>query len=200
MSDEITSDDFGVSPQVLVSIVEAYGKLNSKGRDSVLKVLLSLSDINLREASNATRTREQLGGNGIKNNTSESYGSFSEDRSMSPKDFIMQKQPRTDVERVTCLAYYLTHYRNTPHFKTVDISTLNTEAAQPKLANVSDTVSNATKGGYLVPATGGNKQISPQGELFAQVLPDREAAKTAMANVRPKRKTRKPVQKKTDES
>jgi len=47
---------------------------------------------------------------------------------MSPKDFLLEKQPRTDVERIACLAYYLTHYRATPHFKTIDLSILNTEA------------------------------------------------------------------------
>src|SRR5690349_15916926 len=60
---------------------------------------------------------------------------FSEDTSMSPKDFLLEKQPRTDVERIACLAYYLTHYRSTPHFKTIDLSVLNTEGAQPKFAN-----------------------------------------------------------------
>jgi hypothetical protein len=52
-------------------------------------------------------------------------GPFSEDRSMSVKDFVMQKRPTTAVERVAVLAYYLTHYRDTPHFKTLDISKLN---------------------------------------------------------------------------
>ena len=55
--------------------------------------------------------------------------SFSDRQELSPKEFLFQKQPKTDVERVACLAYYLTHYRGTPHFKTVDISKLNTEAA-----------------------------------------------------------------------
>src|SRR5271154_3343989 len=32
-------------------------------------------------------------------------GSFSEDRTTSPKDFVLQKQPRSEVERVACLAY-----------------------------------------------------------------------------------------------
>ena len=47
----------------------------------------------------------------------------------SPKDFLFRKEPNTDVERVACLAYYLTHRRGTNHFKTIDISKLNTEAA-----------------------------------------------------------------------
>jgi hypothetical protein len=122
---------------------------------------------------------------------SPSIGPFSEDRSMSPKNFIMQKQPSTDVERVACLAYYLTHYRDVPHVKTLDISTLNTEAAQPKFANATVSMENATKMGYLVPATKGTKQLSGAGEVFVQKLPDREAAKAAMAAVKPRRKNRK---------
>lgn len=122
---------------------------------------------------------------------SPSIGPFSEDRSISPKSFTMQKQPSTDVERVACLAYYLTYYRDMPHFKTLDISTLNTEAAQPKFANATVSLENATKMGYLVPATKGTKQLSAAGEVFVQKLPDREAAKTAMAGVKPRRKNRK---------
>ena len=78
---------------------------------------------------------------------------FSEDSSMPPKEFLFEKQPRTDVERIACLAFYLTHYRSTPHFKTLDLSKLNTEAAQPKFANAAYTANNAVKMGYLVPST-----------------------------------------------
>src|ERR1700720_4579126 len=39
---------------------------------------------------------------------------FSRDRTISPKEFLRDKNPVTDVERVTCIAYYLTHYRDTP--------------------------------------------------------------------------------------
>src|SRR5258708_2309068 len=82
--------------------------------------------------------------------------SFSEDRSITPKQFMFQKQAKTDVEKVACLAYYLTHYRDTPYFKTLDISKLNTEAAQVKFSNATVAVDNATKLRYLVPATKGN--------------------------------------------
>ena len=110
-------------------------------------------------------------------------GGFSEERDISPKEFIMQKQPRTEVERVACLAYFLTHYRNTPHFKTVDISKLNVEAAQSKMANPAQAADNATKMGYLEAATKGHKQISAAGELFVQALPDREAARAVWHQV-----------------
>ena len=71
------------------------------------------------------------------------------------------------------------------------MSKLNTEAAQAKLSNPSRAIDDATKAGYLVPATRGNKQISASGEKFVLALPDREAAKAAMANARPRRKARK---------
>jgi hypothetical protein len=120
-------------------------------------------------------------------------GGFSEVRDISPKEFIMQKQPRTDVERVACLAFYLTHYRNTPHFKTIDVSKLNTEAAQSKMSNAHVAVNNATQTGYLVPAVRGTKQISAAGEVFVQALPDREAARAAMSKVKPRKKSHKPA-------
>jgi hypothetical protein len=116
---------------------------------------------------------------------------FSSEHTISPKDFIRDKQPKTDVERVACLAYYLTHYRETPHFKTIDISKLNTEAAQPKLSNAATAVDNATKTHYLVPAAKGNKQLSASGESFVQALPDRDLARSEMQKFRP-RKRRKP--------
>ena len=116
---------------------------------------------------------------------------FSEDRTISPKEFLREKQPRTDVERVACFAYYLTHYLNTPHFKTLDISKLNTDAAQAKFSNPSKAVDNAAIAGYLVPASKGNKQLSAAGEQFVQALPDRDAAKTAMALARPRRRAKR---------
>jgi hypothetical protein len=106
---------------------------------------------------------------------------FSDRPTLTPKQFLLEKEPRTDVERVACLAFYLTHYRDTPHFKTIDISKLNTEAAQAKFSNAAYSVDNATKLGYLVPATRGNKQLSAIGEQFVQTLPDREKAKALLS-------------------
>jgi hypothetical protein len=118
-------------------------------------------------------------------------GGFSAERNTTPKEFMAQKQPRTDVERVACLAFYLTHYRDTPHFKTIDISKLNTEAAQSKMSNTAVAVDNASKTEYLAPAIRGMKQISAAGEAFVNALPDREAAKAAMAALRPRKKPRR---------
>src|SRR6266705_1029837 len=112
---------------------------------------------------------------------------FSDRPNIAPKEFLLDKEPRTDVERVACLAYYLTHYLNTPHFKTLDISKLNTEAAQPKFSNPTVAVDNATKLKFLVPATKGMKQIGAFGEQFVRALPDREAAKAVRSRLRTRR-------------
>ena len=110
----------------------------------------------------------------------------------------MQKQPKTDVERVACLAFYLTHYRSVRFFKTLDISKLNTDAAQVKFANAAYAVANAEKAGLLAPAQRGQKQLSAVGEQFVLALPDRDAAKAALASLRKRRKVRKSDQGLTD--
>ena len=94
---------------------------------------------------------------------------YSTDLSISPKEFLMEKSPKTDVERVACLAYYLTHYRSTPYFKTLDLSQLNTEAAQPKFSNTAVAAQNALTLGYLAPASKAQRQISAAGEQFVRL-------------------------------
>lgn len=114
--------------------------------------------------------------------------SFSEDRSLSPKAFMMEKRPQTDVDRVACLAYYLTHYRAVENFKTLDISKLNTEAAQIKLSNPAQAVDNAAKAGLIIQSQKGAKRISAIGELYVQALPDRVAAREAALQAKPRRR------------
>jgi hypothetical protein len=115
---------------------------------------------------------------------------FSESKAPTPKEFMFQKQPKTDVERITCLAFYLTHFRDTPHFKTLDLGKLNTEAAQIKFSNTAYATENATKAGYLAPAAKGQKQITAWGEQFVAALPDREAAAQVLAQLRKRKKKR----------
>lgn len=96
-----------------------------------------------------------------------------------PRDFMRRKAPVSDVQHVACLAYYLTHYRQTPHFKSADLSALNTEAAGHKI-NMSRAMNNATlQNHYLASAGGGRKQITSKGEDVANALPSQEAVKAA---------------------
>lgn len=102
---------------------------------------------------------------------------FSDRPVLSAKEFIFEKDPTTEVERIAALGYYLTHYQDTPHFKTVDLSRLNTEAAQRKLSNPTVAANNAMRDGFFVQAPkAGYKQLSAMGERFVQLLPNREAA------------------------
>ncbi len=116
---------------------------------------------------------------------------------MTPKQFIALKKPGTDVERITCLAYYITHSRDTLHFKTNDLTALNTEAAGLRFSNASQAANNAmNQNGYLAQAGKGSRQITPRGEAVVEGLPDREAVNAALAEHpkrgrRPKRATPK---------
>jgi len=106
------------------------------------------------------------------------------------KDFMAAKKPRTDVERVTCLGFYLTHHMDTPQFRTQDISKLNGGAHQPKLANPTVAVNNASRQKYLTPAGNGMKCVTTLGEELVGALPDREAVKKALA-AQPARRRRR---------
>jgi len=113
---------------------------------------------------------------------------FSPREEISPKHFLLEKDPKTDTEKIACLAYYLTHYRDTPHFKTMDLSLLNTEAAQRKLSNTAYTSNNAVRDGFFTQAPGkGRRQLSALGERYVEALPDREASKVILARLNPKR-------------
>ena len=116
---------------------------------------------------------------------------FSDDKAPSPKEFLFQKQPKTDIERIACLAFYLTHFRDTPHFKTLDLAKLNTEAAQIKFSNAAYATDNATKAGLLAPAAKAQKQITAWGEQFVTALPDREAAAKIMSQLRQRKNARR---------
>ena len=123
--------DSEVSIEDLTSVLAVFQKLSATGRLRLLDTISTFFAVRNNNASGHLNAAQS-------NSTAYSgeapgRGTFSEDRSMSPKEFILQKQPQTDVERVACLGYYLTHYRDVPQFKTLDISKVNTEAAQPKV-------------------------------------------------------------------
>jgi hypothetical protein len=109
---------------------------------------------------------------------------FSEDDAPSVKEFMHERKPQTDVERVACLAYFLARFRDVPHIRTKDITEIMKESAHRPFSNTAVAVDNATKQGYLVPSIKGRKQISAYGERFVEALPDREAAKEIMATAR----------------
>jgi hypothetical protein len=108
----------------------------------------------------------------------------------TPRQFLAQKRPSSNYERVACLAYYLTHNRNLRQFRTADITELGREAAV-HLSNPSLFVQHATSTyHYLVPAGGGKKQITTLGGEVVEAMPDRERVNAAIAKRRPQRRRR----------
>ena len=168
--------------EVLPDVISSFRKLDDEGREKLFRTIATL--FGLEEAANSNVSVPL-------SSAEAANGRFSKDRPISPKEFLAKKEPRTDVERVACLAYYLAQYRDQPYFKTLDISKLNTEAAQVKFTNAANVVNNATTYGYLAPATKGNKQISAAGERFVEALPDRDAARAVMLSARPKRRSKR---------
>jgi hypothetical protein len=108
----------------------------------------------------------------------------------TPKGFMSGKRPTTDMERVTCLGYFLAHYRDTNAFKTKELTNLNIEAAGPKLSNISATARNAVTQGLLALAGSGRKQVTERGEAVVAALPDRDKVAAALKEHRA-RKARK---------
>jgi hypothetical protein len=173
-------NDGNSAAQALGTIIDLLSRLDDDSRARVLKSVSTFFHIPLDDGRSASPTRAQA-------TTPQSHSSrpgFSDDRSPTPKQFLLEKAPQTDVERIACLAYYLTHFRNTPHFKTLELAKLNTEAAQPKFSNTAYAATNAANAGYLASATKTQRQISAAGEQFVIALPDRAAAKEAMSQAR----------------
>jgi hypothetical protein len=181
-----TTQDEPRAWEALQAVIEALQPLDAESRRRVIDATTTFFrlETSRRQASAQPSAERSV--------SSPTYPPFSAETAPSPKEFLLEKQPRTDVERIACLAYYLTHYRDMPQFKTLDLSKLNTEAAQPKFSNAASSANNAVKRGYLVPTTKGQRQLSAAGERFVQALPDREAARNAMASFRPRKRSSRP--------
>ena len=182
MSDTNTPEK--LEDETLLDIISSLRKLDPSARKRVIQTVATHLEIDLAEPGSINQAAF-LG----KPNQRET--SFSADRTISPKEFMLDKEPHTDIEKIACLAYYLTHYRNTPEFRTVDLSKLNTEAAQLKLSNPAFATDNATKAGLLIVATKGNKKISAIGERCILALPNRDAARAILSQYKPRKKSRK---------
>ena len=174
--------------EALQQVITALRGLSEEDRKAIVRATLEfyhIDDLRAQAATAVESGQVKLSASGTV------VPAFAQDRPISPKNFLLEKQPRNDVERVACLAYYLAHHRDTPHFKTLDISKLNTEAAQPKFGNPAKAASNAQLRHYLAAAPGGHRQLSAVGERFVDALPDRVAAKKAMESSRPRKKSRR---------
>lgn len=186
----------------LSTLVSALAPLQQEARIRLLRTIstffeLSVADVLSGAGGQAQRASSTYLVDG--DSRGASNPSFSEDRSISPKAFLIEKRPQSDVERIACLAYYLTHYRGESAFKTLDLSKLNTEAAQIKLSNPTRAVDNATAAHFLLSIGQGKKQLSAIGEVYVQALPDRSAAREAISDLKKRRSRAKPKQTPNDD-
>ena len=169
MADEIQNS--GPSFGTVANIIELLEPLSSQDREHVLRTVATWLRLGLSQTG---EPRLSIPAQAAITPDDEK---FSNRPVLSVKDFVFEKNPATDAERMACLAYYLTHYMETPHFKTTDLTRLNAEAAQRTFSNAALASSNAIRHGFFVSAPkAGFKQLSAMGERFVYALPDREAA------------------------
>lgn len=178
------SPGFGKELSALASVLKALSPLEEKSREFVIRTAADRLSI----AADATKHKKDQS-NGSPSNQEGLAPTDSLDE-IEPKRFIAMKKPRTELERIVCLGFYLTHARKTPHFKTSELTALNTDAAGGKFSNPSVTVRNATsQSRFFAPAgKDGKKQITPLGEDYVKALPNVEAAKAVLASNRPARR------------
>jgi hypothetical protein len=124
-------------------------------------------------------SRSSPGGSAGEAPTSSAPGSSSS-ADVTPKVFVSQRRPNSDIQRVAALAYYLTHARGVTQFETKDLTKLNSEAAQRAFSNSAYAVANAVKADYLAGAGGRKKQITTRGEALVEALPDQSAVRAAL--------------------
>ncbi len=186
--------DERMDSKALIDIIKILEPLDEEDKIRVLNSVLAFLNVDMSIASQNKQIQQNFS---EKNSLPQKVG-FSENISMSPKEFLLEKKPKTAVEKIACLAYYLTYYRDMPHFKTNHLSELNTEAAQPKFTNIVSSAKNALSLHYLAASSKGQRQLSAMGEQFVQILPDYEAAKLIMKNIKPRKKRNKSTKNKSE--
>ena len=73
-------------------------------------------------------------------------------KELSVRELILQKRPRSDVEKALVLGYYLEHYRNVSHFNGSDLEELFREAKEIVPSNINDKVNKNVQRGFITEA------------------------------------------------
>lgn len=112
-----------------------------------------------------------------------------------PRDFIATKNPMTEQERITCLAYYLYKFRKIERFSAKELKDLNAAAAQPMFNNISYTARDAATTGYLASVGGGKKMLAMLGERVVDAMPNREKVAEVLKKYGKKNRKRSAISK-----
>lgn len=167
-------------------IVKELQKLDEGDRPDV--VSFSLKQVGLTSPTNLNSPQpdQNIGG-----------GSQGAGLDVSMADFVKNKNPKNEYQRVAVIAYYREYKQNKKEFKNAEMSQANTaEARQPKISNITDVVTKARdRYKFLTKGTGkATHQLSTHGADIANALPDQESVKKLIANA----KSRKPRKKKKE--
>jgi hypothetical protein len=176
--------DYAKELEAIGQALKVLSPLKEAQRRFVLETIQARLGLNTRPAGSTERP------GGVPGVGTAKQAEASSERSTAgatPRAFLSQKKPKSEGERMACLAYYLTHVKDKAHFKTRELTDLNVEAAGVKFPNPSRAAGDAlTKYNYFVPGTKGCRQLSPLGESVVEALPDRDAVKKAIEENRPK--------------
>src|SRR6266851_5769825 len=111
MSDDTAVTDEREIHEAAKEMINRLERFDQDARRRVLQKALGFFQMNLAPAAeyrgpSEDRPQTQHG--------SQNGGAlhFTDRAELPPKGFLFQKQPHTDIERVACLAYFLTHYRD----------------------------------------------------------------------------------------
>lgn len=72
------------------------------------------------------------------------------ERGMSLSEFINQRKPRTHVEIILSMAYYMFKVRKKEYFTRADIDTCYSEARLPKPSNINDLINTNVRKGHIM--------------------------------------------------
>jgi hypothetical protein len=183
-------DTFDQELAGIKTVYEALAPLDDRGRRFVLKTVAERLGTSLSLDENHQQREDQDQRPPLRSGPEARSAAPPTPSGQTPKEFLREKSPTSEVHRIACLAYYLTHSKGQSQFKTKDLSQLNIDAGQSPMSNASVTVANAEKGRLLAPVGRGKKQITTLGEDVVKALPNREAVKAAMSARRKPRKRR----------
>src|ERR1035437_2887353 len=144
-------DTLGKELAAVQAICEALVDLDDAGRGFVLKTVSMRLGISLALAA------PQQVPDGSKKNISSPVETGLDPRSsrtpgsQTEREFFREKQPISQVHRVACLAFYLTHFKGQPQFKTKDLTKVNSDGGQPQMSNASVSIANAEKARLITP-------------------------------------------------
>jgi hypothetical protein len=81
--------------------------------------------------------------------------------------FLSAKRPRTNIDRIVCIAAHLTA-QGVASFRTRDLSRANDDAGAEKFSNAALAVRIAKQRGYFASVKGGKVKLSPSGKQYVQ--------------------------------